>query len=175
MSLPVQKMIKKGIISSLFLLVCIILQSTLLRYISIIEVIPNLYLIYLVYTSFYNGGLHGTVCGFATGFIEDAISISPIGFHALIKTLIGSLYGSFKGLIILDRILMPMFFVLIATVLNRILAFGVVSLFSLSVPVHSIFSRYFIIEIAYNTILTPLIFFIADRIKSFIYPRGYHT
>jgi len=168
-------MIKRVIISSIFLLACLILQSTILRYVSIFEVIPNIYLISLVYTSFYNGGLHGTVCGFTTGFIEDAISISPLGFHALIKTVIGSLYGSFKGLIILDRIVMPMLFVLIATVLNRILAFGVVSLFSLSVPVHSIFSKYFIIEIAYNTLLTPFLFFIADRFKSVIYPRGYNS
>lgn len=173
-SLPVVKMIKKVIISSIFLLIAIILQSTVLRYVSILEVIPNIYLIYLVYTSFYNGGLHGTVCGFATGFIEDAISISPIGFHALIKTVIGSLYGSFKGVIFLDKIIMPMIFVLIATVLNRILAFVIVSFFSLSVPVHSIFSKYFLIEIAYNTLLTPIIFFIADRVKYAIHPREYN-
>lgn len=168
-------MIKKVIISSLFLLISIIVQSTVLRYVSIWGVIPNLYLIYLVYTSFYNGGIHGTVCGFATGLIEDAISVSPIGFHALIKTVIGSLYGSFKGLIILDRVLMPMFFVLIATVLNRIFAFCVISFFSLSVPVHSIFSEYFIIEIAYNTILTPFVFFAADKIKSLVSLRGYDS
>ena len=164
-------MIRKIFLSALFLFISIILQSTLLRHVAILDVIPNIYLIYLVYTSFYNGGLHGTICGFATGFIEDAISISPLGFHALIKTVIGSLYGSFKGLIILDRVVMPMLFVLIATVLNRILAFAVVSLFSLSVPVHSIFSKYFLIEIAYNTLLTPFIFFGIDRIKSQFFPR----
>lgn len=170
-----QIMIKKVLLSSLLLFFSIILQSTLLRYVSILDVIPNIYLIYLIYTSFNNGGLHGTICGFATGFIEDAISISPFGFHALIKTVIGSLYGSFKGLIILDRIIMPMLFVLIATVLNRILAFAVVSLFSLSVPVHSIFSKYFLVEIAYNTLLTPFIFLAVDRLKAHVYPREYSS
>ena len=82
-----------------------------------------------------------------SGFIEDAVSISPLGFHALIKTVIGSLYSSFNGLIILDRIIMPILFVMIASVLNRILAFGVVSLFDLSVPATSIFSKYFLFEI----------------------------
>ncbi|MDA3811436.1 MAG: rod shape-determining protein MreD [Spirochaetaceae bacterium] len=168
-------MIKKFLISTIFLIICIILQSTLFRYIAIYDVIPNIYLIYLVYTSFYNGGLHGTSCGFFSGLIEDALSISPLGFHALIKTVIGSLYSSFHGLIILDRLLMPMFFVLIATVLNRLLAFGVVSLYGLSLPAHSIFSKYFLVEIAYTTLLTPIIFFIIDTIKLKIYPRGYST
>ncbi|MBB6479089.1 rod shape-determining protein MreD [Spirochaeta isovalerica] len=158
-------MIKRLLISSAFLFGIIIIQSTLFRYIAIYEVIPNLYLIYLVFTSFYNGGLHGTVCGFATGLVEDAVSISPLGFHSIIKTIIGSVYSSFNGLVILDRIVMPMAFVLIATVLNRLLAFGVISLFNLSVPVHSVFSRFFLIEIVYNTILTPPVFFIAHKIK----------
>lgn len=173
MLLPETRMIRKVLISSAILIACIILQSTLLRYISIYGVIPNLYLITLVYTSFYNGGLHGSVCGFVTGFIEDAISISPLGFHALIKTVIGSLYSSFNGLIILDRIFMPMAFVLIGTVFNRVLAFGAVSVFSLSIPVHSIFSRYFLIEIAYNTILTPVVFVISDLLRSGVRRRGY--
>lgn len=166
-------MIKKIAISSAFLIGCIVLQSTLFSYIAIYEVIPNLYLIYLVFTSFNNGGLHGTACGFITGLVEDAISISPLGFHGIIKTLIGSLYGTFNGVVILDGIFMPMIFVFFATVLNRILAFGVVSLFHLSIPVHSVFSRYFLIEIAYNTLLTPLVFLIADKIRNLIYPRRY--
>lgn len=166
-------MIKRIFISSAILIGCIILQSTLFRYIAIYEVIPNLYLIYLVFTSFNNGGLHGTFCGFGTGLIEDAISISPLGFHGIIKTIIGSLYSSFNGLVIMDKIVMPMVFVLIATVLNRILAFGVVSLFNLSVPVNSVFSRYFLIEIVYNTLLTPLVFFVSETIRKRIYPRGY--
>ncbi|MBN2656514.1 MAG: rod shape-determining protein MreD [Spirochaetales bacterium] len=159
-------MIRRILISSGVLFGIIILQSTLFHYIAVFEVIPNLYLIYLVFTSFYNGGFHGTVCGFATGLVEDAVSISPLGFHSIIKTIIGSLYGSFSGLVILDRFVMPMVFVLIATVLNRLLAFGVVSIFNLSIPVHSVFSRYFLIEIIYNTVLTPPVFFIAHRIRN---------
>ncbi|MBI9099872.1 MAG: rod shape-determining protein MreD [Spirochaetaceae bacterium] len=166
-------MIRKAITSTFILIFCLILQSTLLRYISFLEVIPNLYLIYLVYTSISNGGLHGTVCGFVSGFIEDAISISPLGFHALIKTIIASIYSSFKGLIILDRVVMPMIFILLATVLNRILASSIISLFSLSVPLHSIFSKFFLIEIGYNIILTPVVFLIADGIKQRFSPRGY--
>jgi rod shape-determining protein MreD len=166
-------MIKKVLISSAVLFFCIVLQSTLLRFIAVSEVIPNVYLIYLVYTAFYNGGLHGTTCGFLTGLIEDAVSISPLGFHALIKTVLGSLFSSFNGLVILDRIVMPMVFVLIATILNRVLSFAVVSLYSLSVPAHSIFSKYFLIEMGYNTLLTPIVFLIADRIGSFFHTKGY--
>lgn len=158
-------MIKRILTSFAFLFAIVIVQSTLFTYIAIYDVIPNLYLIYLVFTSFYNGGIHGSVCGFATGLVEDAISIAPLGFHGIIKTIIGSLYSSFSGLILLDRLLMPMLFVMVATVLNRILAFGVVSLFDLSVPVHSVFSRYFLVEIVYNTLLTPPVFFIAHKIK----------
>lgn len=166
-------MIKRIAVSSIFLLLCIVLQSTLLRFVAIYEVIPNLYLIYLVFTSFHNGGLHGTACGFITGLIEDMISVSPLGFHSIIKTLIGTLYSSFNGLVVLDNILMPMAFVFSATVMNRIIAFAVVSLFHLSIPVHSVFSRFFLIEIAYNTLLTPFVFFIAGRIRQLLYPRRY--
>lgn len=168
-------MIKKFFVSSAFLVACIILQSTVLRYLTVYDVIPNIYLIFLVYTAFYNGGLHGTTCGFISGLIEDVISISPLGFHALIKMIIGSLFSSFNGLVILDSLIMPMFLVTFATILNRVFAFGVISIFSLSVPVHSIFSKYFLIEIAYNTLLTPFLFFIADHIRTLYKMKGFNS
>lgn len=169
------RMLRKIIASSLLLIAFILLQSTLLHYVAIDGVIPNLYLIYLVYTSFFNGGLHGPSCGFLSGLAEDFICISPLGFHSLIKTIIGALYSSFKGLIILDRVFMSSMLVLFATVLNRFLAFGLLSFLPLSVPVFSIFSRYFFIEIVYNMLLTPPLFFLIDRIRSKISPREYHA
>ncbi len=168
-------MIRKIALSSFVLIVCIVLQSTVFRYFAIYGVVPNLFIVYLVYTSFHNGGLHGAASGFFSGLIEDVISISPLGFHALIKTIVGFIFSQFNGLVVLDRVVMPSVFVLVGTILNRVIAFGAISIFSLSIPVYSIFSKYFLIEICYNVVLTPVIFLVSDKIRLKIKSRGYDS
>ncbi len=158
-------MLAKYLISISLLSAAVILQSTLIRFVAISGVIPDLSLIILIYVANKNGRMVGQVGGFATGIIEDIISISPLGFHSLLRTLIGFLYGLTKGVVFLDPILMPVLLVIVGTLLKGLLAGLIGLLFSVTTVFPSLFSGGFFIEMGYNAFIAPFLFGLLGLIK----------
>jgi len=158
----------KIIFFTLFLMViAYILQSTLFQIISIGGIKPDLSLIILVFISYRKGHVVGEVSGFFAGLIEDFISITPLGFHSIIKTLIGFLYGYIQGRVVIDFLLMPVLFVITATVMKIFSSWILSIIFSLSEVRIQFFHLNTLIEILYNAVLTPLIFFLLNLFKTF--------
>src|SRR5512135_2948084 len=89
------------------LVICIVLQSTILGRVAIRGVRPDLAMLVLVFVSVRRGPMVGQVSGFATGFLEDLMNVSPLGFHSLMRTIIGFLYGLLSGNVFIDPFLMP--------------------------------------------------------------------
>ena len=96
--------------------------------------------------------------------IQDFISAGPLGFNALIRTLIGFLYGKIKGLLYLDSILLPAIFVVTATVLKEAFSFLFVSILlpDMQIP---FFDRKFLIEMGLNAFFSPFIFALVKVLK----------
>ena len=159
--------IRLSLFSILLITLALIIQSTLFSIISIGEVKPDLSLIVLVFISYRRGHMIGQVTGFFSGFIEDFLSLAPLGFHSLIKTLIGFLYGYIQGRIVIDAILIPVLFVTIATVLKLLSAWIISLIFSITTVTVYFFSLNTLLEIAYNAFLAPFIFTLLNRFKSF--------
>ena len=159
--------IRLTLLALLFICLALILQSTLFSIISVGGVKPDLSLIILVFISYRKGHVVGQLTGFFTGFIEDIISLSPLGFHSLIKTIIGFLYGYLQGRIVIDVIFIPVLFVTIAT-LFKLLSSWIISLFfSITEVKIYFFHLNTLIEIAYNAILAPFVFTFLNLFKSF--------
>jgi rod shape-determining protein MreD len=158
-------MIIKYLISISLLSTAVILQSTLIRFVAISGVIPDLSLIILIYVANKNGRMIGQVDGFAAGLVEDIISISPLGFHSLLRTLIGFFYGLTKGVVFLDPILMPVVLVIVGTLLKGLLAGLIGLLFSVSTVFPALFSGGFFIEMGYNAFIAPFLFGLLSLIK----------
>ena len=159
--------IKEISISILFLSISIILQSTIINMISINGIKPDFSLIVLVFISYRKGCMVGQVSGFISGLLEDFISLTPIGFSSLIKAIIGFLYGLIQGSFIIDRIFIPMLFILIATILKGIFSSLIATIFSLDYIVINIFHYNTLIRIVYNAVLAPLIFFLLNILRIF--------
>lgn len=140
---------------SLFL---VVYQSTLVRLFSVDMVIPDLA---LIVTSFYavrNGMMQGQLLGFSMGLAEDFLSVSPPGFNAMIKTVLGFFSGYLRNKIIFDPVIFPLIFILIITVFKGLLASFINLMFfepGSSVPV---FTRTFLFEIVINSLLAPPVF-----------------
>ena len=149
----------------------ILLQTTVLHHVSIHGVIPDLSLIFLVFLSNRNGKIHGQSVGFAGGLIEDFLSLSPMGFHALMKTLIGFLFGFSYGVIFIGAILMPMLMVGIAAIVKSLLASLIIALFQVPFSTYAFFSWKTLIEIAYCMILSPFVFAFLGLLK-FLLPKS---
>jgi rod shape-determining protein MreD len=157
--------LKAFLLSSGMIALAVVLQSTLLHWVAIRGVIPDLGLIILVFVAIRRGSMTAQLSGFATGLIEDVLSLSPLGFHALIRTVVGFLYGLTVGSIFVDPILMPVLLTIIATLFKALISSLLVSFLSIPAEGFSVFTGPLWIEMGYNAVLAPFLFALLGLLK----------
>ena len=75
----------------------VLIQLTVIPFVAIQEVVPNLILIAVVYFSISNGQIFGTITGATYGLLFDLISGNLVGSHMLSETVAGFVAGYFSG------------------------------------------------------------------------------
>jgi rod shape-determining protein MreD len=163
-------MSRKVVPSILITIALVVLQTTVLRRFAIRGVTPDFAMIVLLFLAHRNGSICGQITGFTSGLVEDFFSIAPLGFHTLIKTVLGYLYGNTAGRMFVDPILAPCLFAVIATVLKALLAGAAAFMFSIELGSESLFSIPFLIELGMNTVLAPFLYAFTGFLK-FLYPH----
>jgi rod shape-determining protein MreD len=149
------------------MVICILLQSTLLGRIAIRGVRPDLALIVLIFVSMRRGSMVGQVSGFATGFLEDLMNVSPLGFHSLMRSVTGFLYGLLSGNVFIDPFLMPIVLTVVATILKGLIAGIVSAIFGLTASGFITFTGRLWIEVGYNGVLAPFLFALLNLFRVF--------
>ena len=157
--------LKAFLLSTGMIALAVVLQSTLLHWVAIRGVIPDLGLIILVFVAIRRGSMTAQLSGFATGMIEDVLSLSPLGFHAFIRTLVGFLYGLTVGSIFVDPILMPVLLTIVATLFKALISSLLVSFLSIPAEGFGVFAGPLWIEMGYNAVLAPFIFALLGLLK----------
>ena len=153
-----------AIVSALMLAVAVILQSTVLEYVAISGVKPDLALIVLVFVAVQGGPMVGQVSGFVAGLVQDFLSLPPLGMGALVRTTIGFVYGRLQGALAAASILAPIVLVLVATVMKGVLLWLAAALLAPAFGMRLTAGSF--IELGYNSLLAPLLFGALGRIKA---------
>ena len=149
---------KKSLTILILMLLSVLLKTTISRYLSLNFGIPDITLIMLVFFSVNYGAVTGQLSGFASGLMEDFISLSPLGFNSLIRMVTGHLAGLFNGRIIIDPILFPVLMVTIATVFKALMSSLILSIFSIDYSGSIFISSSFGFELLINALLAPVLF-----------------
>lgn len=145
-------------IQTALMLLFVFLQSTILNGI-FFGVTPDISMLILINCAHRAGAFRAQTSGFVAGIIEDIISLSPLGFHSFVKTVLGNLFGLTKGKIFLDSILLQMLFAIIATIIKIFIMFVLGSIFTPEISAIN-FGRPMLLEIGINAVLSPLVFFL---------------
>ena len=159
--------LKAFLLSTGLIALAVVLQSTLLHWVAIRGVIPDLGLIILVFVAIRRGSMTAQLSGFAAGIVEDFLSLSPLGFHAFIRTMVGFLYGLTVGSIFVDPILMPLILTIVATFFKGLISSLLVSFLSIPAAGFSVFAGPLWIELGYNAVLAPFLFALLGLVKVF--------
>ncbi|HRN25748.1 MAG: rod shape-determining protein MreD [Ignavibacteriaceae bacterium] len=85
------------IISILLFFPLLLVQTTIVPFLAIDTVIPDLILILLVYYAITQGQIYGSILGFIYGFLFDIITGSLIGSTMIAKTMAGFTAGYFSS------------------------------------------------------------------------------
>jgi len=158
--------LKTILLSTLLLGSAVLLQSTVLRWVALKGVKPDLALIVLVFVAVRRGSMAAQVSGFLAGLLEDSLSLSPLGFNALLRTVLGFFYGLTAGSIFVDPLLMPVMLILVATILKGLASCLLVVIFRIPAPGFQIFAGPLWIEVGYNALLAPFLFAPLRRLRA---------
>ena len=157
--------------TTLFAAAASLLSSTLLSWAAIAGVKPDLALVIVVLVAMRRGSMSGQVSGVVSGLLEDAISVAPLGFTAMIRTVVGYLVGRLEGVIAVDRLLLPVIIAVAATVLKALSVTLLSLVFSAVSTRYGIFSQSFVIEAALNGAVAPALYVLL-RLLPALKPRS---
>lgn len=135
-----------------------VLQTNVLQAVEIAGVRPDLALIVIAYVAVMNGSFEGELGAFIGGLVEDILSLSPPGFHALLRTLMGFLYGIVHNRMLVDAVLVPVLLLAAGTLVKALLAGLIAAIFGVSGIASVALSSRLLVEVGYNAVLAPILF-----------------
>ena len=100
-------MIKRRVSTILLILICFVLQTTLLQHIKLASVAPNLLMIITVSIGYMRGRTEGLLVGFFCGLMFDMMYGSVIGLYAFIYMTVGFLTGYCQKIYFTDNVILP--------------------------------------------------------------------
>jgi len=117
----------KVVIYTVCIFLIIVLQTTVLEYIKILNIKPNLPVVLVVVVAFLQGNVEGAIVGFFAGLAQDIVSGKIIGFYALLGLYLGLAVGSVNKRLYRDNLLIVIFFTFISTILYEAIVFFIIS------------------------------------------------
>jgi len=142
------------------------------QFIAIRGVQPDLVLILLVFYANSEGSYRSQGTGVVVGLVEDLMGLAPLGFHLLMRATLGMLFGQSRNKIFLDPFVMPALMVLGAMGVKAVYGLIIGGIFGIESVQEHILSTSYLIEIGYNTLLSPLLFFLYGLMKPIVETKG---
>ena len=156
---------KSKVVFFLTVVVCFLLQSTVMDLISIGSVTPNLMLVLCVSMGLMRGRKSGLWTGFLSGLLVDLFFGSIFGFYALIYMYIGYLSGYAHRIYYDDDVKVPMFLTAIADLLYNLSVYGLQFLLRGRLGLQIYLYRIIIPEIFYTVFITLIVYRIFRHIN----------
>ena len=111
------------LVSSIFLIICFLLQSTIFHSLSMGGIIPNLMIILTSSYGFMRGRKNGLLIGFFSGLLIDIFFGDILCFYALIYMYIGYLNGVFKKMFYPEDIKLPIALIIGSDLLYNLIVY----------------------------------------------------
>lgn len=146
------------IVSTFFVIICFLLQSTVFHSLSMGGIIPNLMIILTASYGFMRGRKSGLLIGFFAGLLMDIFFSDVLGFYALLYMYIGYLNGVFKKLFYPEDIKLPIALIVGSDFLYNILIYLLTFLLKGRFQFIYYFFNIIIPEMVYTIIVTCVLY-----------------
>ena len=98
---------KRFIITTVTVILCFLLQTTVFQSLALAGEVPNLMLVVVVAIAYMRGKKEGMYVGFASGMLIDLIYGDLIGMNAVLMVLVGYLVGICNEIYYRDQLSVP--------------------------------------------------------------------
>jgi rod shape-determining protein MreD len=167
----------KSIVSqTITILFFVLFETAILTNIQNLPAIPDLLLISVLYFSVCNGSLSGEITGFLSGIVLDTLSAAPLGLNALLRTLLGYFAGKFHRVLNIEGFFVRALLGFMATLFKAVIIWLIHFFYPQgTILVYNLLSIPFLVELAMNTLLTPIMFSFLSIFSAFLIARTENT
>ena len=140
-----------------------VFQTTLLNNVSILGVVPNTTLVFIVVFTFLYKEKYGLFYGLFFGFIQDIFFGNIIGISAFMYFTTALIVYEVKEYIFKDTLLSPVLLMVLVSLYYHLGYWLMSKLFGLDIQFISILKDFVIIEVLYNVLVTIILYKILYR------------
>jgi rod shape-determining protein MreD len=149
---------KKFLFYFLFIILSLLLQTTLLQYMEIYGVKPNLLVVFVITVALLRGSEEGGAVGLFAGLAADLMFGGVLGFYALFGFYLGIAVGTSNKRLFKENLLIAVFFTFVYSVAYESVIYIVNNIMSVDMGFLYAFTRIILPEAAYNSLAAVLIF-----------------
>jgi rod shape-determining protein MreD len=151
-------MIRKVFFYLFFIIFFLVLQTTLLQYVSIRGVIPNLLIVFTIVTGILRSGTEGSAVGFFAGLCVDMQFGSVLGFHAMLGLFLGLAAGLISRRIYRENLMIVVFFTFVYSIAYESVVYLVSNILNSDIRIIFAFTNVILPEALYNCAVSILLF-----------------
>lgn len=153
-----------------FLLLCSVLQATWLNYISVFDVKPNLFLVYIIVLSFFCTKMEGAVVGAIFGLVLDIIIGKIIGVNTVFSLLVGFTVALFcERIIRKNSVLITALSVMVITIVYESVYYLFAFLFAHGMGYWNALGGIILPECIFNAIVSIPVYYILRKLTQHLY------
>lgn len=162
--------VKRVVLTVLFVLICYMLQCTVLPKLALASVKPNLMVIVTAAFGFMRGTKEGMLIGFFSGLLMDIQFGSILGIYALLYLLIGYVNGMFEQMYYDEDIKLPLILTAASEFVYGLIVYVLMFLLRSEFNFLHYLSHIIIPELIYTIVVTlglyPLMLFVNQRLET---------
>lgn len=140
-----------------------ILQSTIIPYFAIFEIVPNISLIIVVLVAILKGKKVGSITGLIVGMLQDIMFGIPIGINSFIYFFVGYLIGMTENKLSKESTLLPIIMSILSTVGYHLLFYVFMFFLNYNVSLSNFLKDVVFIETTYNSLISLFLFKLSSR------------
>ena len=150
----------------LIVIILFAIQTTWLEMFSIVGVVPDLALIWVVYCGVHFSRTMGIGSGIVTGILQDSLSGGLLGVNTLSKSFIGFFFATLKDKFYVEGVIPVSFFLVASSLFD-----GLVFYFSMDTVLKGEVASSFLYQSLpayslYNGIVGPILFLLFNQLNS---------
>lgn len=151
-------MIRKILFYLFFILFFLVLQTTLLQFVSIYGVIPNLLIVFTIVTAILRNSAEGSAVGFFAGLCIDMQFGSILGFHALLGFYLGLAAGTISKRVYRENLMIVAFFTFVYSIAYEAAVYLISNILNADIRIIFAFTNVILPEALYNCVVSILLF-----------------
>ena len=149
-----------------------VLQTTWFSPLKLWGAFPDLVLVVLSYRAHLLGVQRAQIGGFIVGIVEDALSVSPIGFFAVVRSVHSAVLGFTKDAVRADNVVTPIVLIAVAYVVKTFGIVLVAAVIGLTELHPLVFSAETAVEFGLTAFVAPFMFAVLNRVRKRISERA---